>query len=107
MCGVAAEVDEPVNTMWRILHYAGFEACFGSSTVGAGTETHLESICCLCAILILYNVVDWLVDAERRRSCGKLFLQVADNGLVRGTRGKLGQYTGRHTKHRGTNQVKA
>ena len=39
----------PANTMWRKLLYSGFETCFGPSTQGAGTETHLKSR--FCAIL--------------------------------------------------------
>ena len=35
--------------------YAEFETCFGLSTQGAGTKTHLESR--FCAILISYNCV--------------------------------------------------
>ena len=37
------------NTMWRKLLYSGFERCFGPSTQGAGTKTHLKSR--FCAIL--------------------------------------------------------
>ena len=33
----------PANTMWRKLLYSGFETCFGPSTQGAGTKTHLKS----------------------------------------------------------------
>ena len=39
----------PVNTMWRKLLHSGFETCFGPSTQGAGTKTHLKSR--FCAIL--------------------------------------------------------
>ena len=39
----------PANTMWRKLLYSGFETCFGPSTQGAGTKTHLKSR--FCAIL--------------------------------------------------------
>ena len=35
--------------MWRKLFYSGFETCFGPSTHGAGTKTHLKSR--FCAIL--------------------------------------------------------
>ena len=38
-----------VNTMWRKILYSGFETCFGPSTQGAGTKTHLKSR--FCAIL--------------------------------------------------------
>ena len=31
------------NTMWRKLFYSGFETCFGPSTQGAGTKTHLKT----------------------------------------------------------------
>ena len=37
----------PANTMWRKLLYSGFETCFGPSTQGAGTKTHLKSRFCL------------------------------------------------------------
>ena len=37
------------NTMWRKLLYSGFETCFGPSTQGAETKTHLKSR--FCAIL--------------------------------------------------------
>ena len=36
----------PVNTIWRKCLYSGFETCFGPSTQGAGTKTHLKSRCC-------------------------------------------------------------
>ena len=39
----------PANTMWRKLLHSGFEACFGPSTQGAGTQTHLKSR--FCALL--------------------------------------------------------
>ena len=39
----------PANTMWRKLLYSGFETCFGPSTQGAETKTHLKSR--FCAIL--------------------------------------------------------
>ena len=32
------------NTMWHKLFYSGFETCFGPTTQGAGTKTHLKSI---------------------------------------------------------------
>ena len=37
------------NAMWRKLFYSGFETCFGPSTQGAETKTHLKSR--FCAIL--------------------------------------------------------
>ena len=46
---------EVANTMWRKLFYSGFETCFGPSTQGAGTKTHLESR--FCAILKKRGVV--------------------------------------------------
>ena len=39
----------PANTMRRRILYSGFETCFGLSTQGAGTETHLKPR--FCAIL--------------------------------------------------------
>ena len=33
----------PANTMWRKLLYSEFETCFGPSTQGAETKTHLKS----------------------------------------------------------------
>ena len=45
------------NTMWRKLLYSGFETCFGPSTQGAGTKTHLKSRFCLQAILKKRGVV--------------------------------------------------
>ena len=33
----------PANKMWRKLLYSRFETCFGPSTQGAGTKTHLKS----------------------------------------------------------------
>ena len=39
----ANQQEGPANTMWRKLLYSGFETCFGPSTQGAGTKTHLKS----------------------------------------------------------------
>ena len=45
---VVADVAS-ANTMRRKLLYSAFESCFGPSTQGAGTRTHLKSG--VCAIL--------------------------------------------------------
>ena len=39
--------------MWRKFLYSGFETCFGPSTQGAGTKTHLKSR--FCAILTKFT----------------------------------------------------
>ena len=39
-------IDWPAHTMWHNLLYSGFETCFGPSTQGAGTKTHLKSRFC-------------------------------------------------------------
>ena len=45
--GPGAGRSAPANTMWRKLLYSGFKTCFGPSTQGAGTKTHLKSRCCV------------------------------------------------------------
>ena len=54
--GVSNTLVQQSTQMGVTLLYAGSKTCFGASTKGAGTKTHLESRC--CAILI-YVLIEW------------------------------------------------
>ena len=71
--------------MWRTFLYSGFETCFGPSTQGAGTKTHLKSR--FCAILTTftphymcrYTVGSNSDDIESARRALKLGIQHAES----------------------------